>query len=212
MAWYRLIHDLIHSVQIKVFSFLLQRRASLEKQEKASFGDDRIANFLAARETETFYASLLVWTIVMSILTFNRLALAHLPLLLVIFPLIVRVLVWENFFTTKTVDQNLGKFVFMYLLATIIPLQFFTQLAVAMFDTFVPIMGRAGSQAPPDIVMAVMCAFVVVVLTSYLVSRYYLSPHMCTELQGLISRCPGTLRNLFWVCAALNLIRIYGLK
>lgn len=98
---------------------------------------------------------------------------------------------------TKTVDQNLGKFVFMYLLATIIPLQFFTQLAVAMFDIFVPIMGRAGSQAPPDVVMAVMCAFVVVVLTSYLVSRYYLNHHMCTELQGLISRCPGYSTEFF---------------
>ena len=169
----------------------MQRRAAiLEKQEKASLGDDRIATYLAARETETFYAALLFWTIVMSILTFNRLALAHLPLLLVIFPLIVRVFVWENFCTTKAVDQNLGKFMFMYLLATIIPLQFFTQLAVAMFDMFVPIMGRAGSQVPPDVVMAVMCAFVVAVLTSYLVSRY-LNYHMCTELQGLISRGGG---------------------
>ena len=132
----------------------------LEKQVKAS------------RETETFYAALLVWTIFLSILTFNRLALAHVPLILVIFPLIVRVFVWENFFMTKAADQNLGKFVFMYLLATIIPVQFCIQLTVAVFDIFVPVMSRAGSRMPPDVIMAVMCAFVVVVVTSYLVNRY----------------------------------------
>ena len=143
----------------------------LEKQEKASLGD-RTGNYLAAREMETFYASLLVWTIVLSILTFNRLALAHVPLLLVIFPLVVRVFVWENFFTRKTVDQHLSKFVFMYLLATLIPVQFCIQLTMAVFDIFVPVMSRAGTHAPPDVVMAVMCALVVVVVTSYLVSRY----------------------------------------
>ena len=106
----------------------------------------------------------------MLILIYNQLALAHVPLLLVIFPLVVRVFVWENFFMTNAVDQNLGKFVFMYLLATLIPIQFCAQLTVAMFDMFVPIMGRAGTRAPPDVIMALMCALVVVVLTSYLVS------------------------------------------
>ena len=72
----------------------------------------------------------------------------------------------------KAVDQNLGKFVFMYLLATVIPVQFCIQLTVAVFDIFVPVMSRGGSRVPPDVVMAAMCAFVVVVVTSYLVNRY----------------------------------------
>ena len=33
-----------------------------------------------------------------------------------------------------------------------------------------PIMGRAGTQTPPDVFISVLCAFGVVLLTSYMVS------------------------------------------
>ena len=82
----------------------------------------------------------------------------------------MRVVIWENFFAKKTVDQNVGKFVIMYLLALLIPVQFCSYGAIAVFDVFVPIMGRAGTQVPPDIFIAGLSAFVVITLTSYVVS------------------------------------------
>ncbi|KAL9950991.1 hypothetical protein ACROYT_G043577 [Oculina patagonica] len=152
---------------------LLSKRGVIEKDKQTTSPEDRTASCLAARETETFYASLLVWTIILSILTYYRLASAHLPWLLVIFPLIVRVFIWENFFLTKTSHQKLGAFVFMYLLATLIPIQFCTYVTISVFDVFVPIMGRAGTQTPPDVFIAVLCSFAVVMLTSYAVSTVY---------------------------------------
>ncbi len=161
---------------------IFQREAVIEKDKQTTPSEDRIASCLAARETETFYASLLVWTIILSILTFYRLASAHLPWLLVIFPLIVRVFIWENFFSTKTSHHKLGAFVFMYLLATLIPIQFCTYVTISMFDVFVPIMGRAGTQTPPDVFIAVLCSFAVVMLTSYVVSIYMIVYQFCVRL------------------------------
>lgn len=144
----------------------------IEKGEQTTSVQDRIASCLAMRETETFYASLLVWTVILSIMTYYRLASAHLPLLLVIFPLVVRVFIWENFFATKIVHQKLQAFVFMYFLAILIPVQFCTYITIGVLDVFVPMMGRAGTEMPPDVFIAVLCSFAVVMFTSYVVSTY----------------------------------------
>ena len=133
---------------------------------------DRIANRLAKKETEMFYAAFLVWTVILLIMSYFRLASAHLPLLFVVFPLVIRVVIWENIFIAKTGHQNVATFLFMNLLATLVPIQFCTYVTFVMLDLFVPIMGRAGSQTPPDVFMAVMCAFAVVMLTSYVVSVF----------------------------------------
>ena len=142
----------------------------IEKGKQTTSAEDRIASCLTARETETFYASLLIWTVILSIMTYYRLASAHLPLLLVIFPLAVRVFIWETFFASKTVHQKLETFAFMYFLAILIPVQFCTYVTIGVFDVFVPIMGRAGTETPPDVFIAVLCSFAVVMLTSQVVS------------------------------------------
>lgn len=164
------------------FVHFITRRLLESKEEAAEkakptywyLGYERKASYLAAREAETFYSSLLVWTAVLSILTYYRLASAHLALLFVMFPLIVRTFIWETFFSKKTMQQNRGKLMLMHFVATVIPLQFFSYMAVGMFDVFVPVMSRTGTKVPPDIFLAVVCAFVVVVLTSYLVSTVYI--------------------------------------
>ena len=58
----------------------------------------------------------------------------------------------------------------MNLVAQAIPLQFFTYISMAIMDVFVPVTSRTGTEVPPDVVLSVLCAFIVVVLTSYLVS------------------------------------------
>ena len=148
----------------------------IEKGKQTISAEHRIASCLAARETETFYASLLVWTVILLIMTYYHLASAHIPLLLVIFPLIGRFFIWESFFASKTVHRRLETFAFMYFLAILIPVQFFTYVTIGVFDVFVPIMGRAGTEMPPDVFIAVLCSFAVVMLTSYVVSTYRPSP------------------------------------
>ena len=73
----------------------------------------------------------------------------------------------------------------MYLLAILIPVQFCTYITIGVFDIFVPIMGRAGTETPPDVFIAVLCSFAVVMFTSYVVSTYRPSPvdfMRCTEI------------------------------
>ena len=157
--------------QKTVFSiFFPQEKAVSEKKEDNIPLKERISNQLAKKEVETFYAAFLVWTIIMLIMSYYRLASAHLPLLFIIFPLIIRVVIWDNVLTAKTSHENVGAFLFMYLLATLVPVQFCMYLTFAMFDVFMPIMGRAGTQTPPDVFISVLCAFGVVLLTSYMVS------------------------------------------
>ena len=150
--------------------FFPQEKAVSEKKEDNIPLKARISNQIEKKEVETFYAAFLVWTIVMLIMSYYRLASAHLPLLFIIFPLIIRVVIWDNVLTAKTSHENIGAFLFMYLLATLIPVQFCMYFTFAIFDLFVPIMGQSGTQTPPDVFISVLCAFGVVLLTSYMVS------------------------------------------
>ena len=148
----------------------------IEKGKQTTSAEDRIASCLAAREMETFYASLLVWTVILLMMTYYHLASAHIPLLLVIFPLVGRFFIWESFFASKTAHGKLETFAFIYFLTILIPVQFCTYMTIGVFDVFVPIMGRAGTETPPDVFIAVLCSFAVVMFTSYVVSTYRPSP------------------------------------
>ena len=53
----------------------------------------RISNQIEKKEVETFYAAFLVWTIIMLIMSYYRLASVHLPLLFIIFLLIIQVVI-----------------------------------------------------------------------------------------------------------------------
>ncbi|XP_066015724.1 endoplasmic reticulum metallopeptidase 1-like isoform X2 [Pocillopora verrucosa] len=158
---------LVHFVIKK--SIVAKEKAVSEKKEDNIPLKERISNQLVKKEVETFYAAFLVWTIVMLIVSYYRLASAHLPLLFIIFPPIIRVVIWDNVLTAKTSHENVGAFLFMHLLATLVPVQFCMYLTFAMFDVFMPIIGRAGTQTPPDVFISVLCAFGVVLLTSYMV-------------------------------------------
>lgn len=58
----------------------------------------------------------------------------------------------------------------MNLVAQAIPLQFFTYISMAIMDVLVPVTSRTGTEIPPDVFLSLLCGFIVVVLTSYLVS------------------------------------------
>ena len=130
----------------------------------------KTANILAIRESQTFYASLVVWTVILLVMTYYRLTSAHLPLLWVLFPLVVRALLWESLWNARTSDQNFGLFLFVYLSSMLVPLLFSSYMTAVILDIFVPITGRGGTQVPPDHFIALLCAFSVVMLTSYMVS------------------------------------------
>lgn len=135
--------------------------------------NERKSSCLSARETEVFYAVLLLWTIILLVMSFYRLASAYILLILVIFPLIVRVLIFDNFVAAKMANQNfIEKSVLINIIASLIPVKFCSYLLICGFDVLLPIMSRSGTDTPPDLFIAVLCAAAVVTLTSYMVSIY----------------------------------------
>ena len=92
-----------------------------------------------------------------------------------IFPLIVRVLIFDNFIAAKIVNQNfIEKSVLINIIASLIPVKFCTYLFICGFDVLLPIMSRSGTETPPDLFIAVLCASAVVTLSSYMVSIIYI--------------------------------------
>lgn len=61
------------------------------------------------------------------------------------------------------------KFVTVYLLGMFIPHLYLMYLIWIIFEMFIPIMGRSGSEIPPDTIMAAFIALFTVLLSSYFV-------------------------------------------
>lgn len=151
---------------------MAKEKAVVAKKEDIRPLEERITDKLMKKEAQTFYAAFLVWTVIILIMSYYRLASAYFPLLFIIFPLMIRVVIWDIVLAAKTCHQNVGAVLFMYLVATVVPVQFCMYVTFVMLDLFVPIMGRGGTQTPPDVFIGVLCAFGVVMLTSYVVSVF----------------------------------------
>lgn len=61
------------------------------------------------------------------------------------------------------------KFLTVYLLGMFIPYLYVIYLIRLVFEMLVPIMGRSGSEAPPDVVMGIFIVVMCIFLSSYLV-------------------------------------------
>lgn len=63
------------------------------------------------------------------------------------------------------------KFVVMYMLGMFVPYLYMMYLNWTVFEMFTPIMGRSGSEIPPDVVLAGFIVASTMILSSYFVSR-----------------------------------------
>ena len=63
------------------------------------------------------------------------------------------------------------KFVMMYMLGMFVPYLYMIYLSWTVFEMFTPIMGRSGSEIPPDVVLAGFIVVITMILSSYFVSR-----------------------------------------
>lgn len=64
-----------------------------------------------------------------------------------------------------------GKFVALYLLGMLVPYLYALYLVWAVCEMFTPILGRSGSEIPPDVVLASILAGCTMVLSSYFVRK-----------------------------------------
>ncbi|XP_027471117.1 endoplasmic reticulum metallopeptidase 1 isoform X5 [Zalophus californianus] len=86
-----------------------------------------------------------------------------------------------------------GKFIAFYLLGMFIPYLYALYLIWAVFEMFTPILGRSGSEIPPDVVLASILAGCTMILSSYFINFIYLAKSTKKTLLTLSSVCAVTL-------------------
>ncbi|XP_051002276.1 endoplasmic reticulum metallopeptidase 1 isoform X2 [Acomys russatus] len=128
-------------------------------------------------------------------LTYQGFCSAFINAVWVAFPLLTKLFVYTDF--KKHGAQ--GRFIALYLLGMFIPYLYGLYLIWAVFEMFTPILGRSGSEIPPDVVLASILAVCVMILSSYFINFIY-----------LVNSTKKTILTLTLVCAATLLLVCSG--
>ncbi|KAF3816001.1 hypothetical protein GH733_016106 [Mirounga leonina] len=135
-----------------------------------------------------FDTSLCVHCVSLLALTYRGLCSAFISAVWVAFPLLTKLCVhkdWKH-------HGAQGKFIAFYLLGMFIPYLYALYLIWAVFEMFTPILGRSGSEIPPDVVLASILAGCTMILSSYFISFIYLAKSTRKTLLTLTSVCAVT--------------------
>ncbi|XP_061590080.1 endoplasmic reticulum metallopeptidase 1 [Cololabis saira] len=128
-----------------------------------------------------FDVSLLLWCCSLVWLTHLGLCSAYVPMLMVAFPLVTRLLLAREF-------KHRGasfKYSVLYLLGLALPYVHFMFLIWVVFEIFTPIMGRSGTEIPPEVVMASLVTLATIFLSSFFLHFIYLVKSTKWILAGL---------------------------
>lgn len=128
-----------------------------------------------------FDVSLLLWCCGLVWLTQQGLCSAYVPMLMVAFPLATRLLLAKEF---KHRGAS-AKYCVLYLLGLALPYVHFMFLIWVVFEIFTPIMGRSGTELPPEVVLATLVTLATVFLSSYFLHFLYLVRSTKWILAGL---------------------------
>ncbi|KFV72631.1 Endoplasmic reticulum metallopeptidase 1, partial [Struthio camelus australis] len=125
-----------------------------------------------------FDASLMIWSIALAVLTQIGLCSAFICTLWVAFPLITKLMIHKEF-RQRGVTM---RFVMMYMLGMFVPYLYVMYLSWTVFEMFTPIMGRSGSEIPPDVALAGLIVAITMILSSYFINFIYLVKSTKTTL------------------------------
>ncbi|XP_038457356.1 endoplasmic reticulum metallopeptidase 1 [Canis lupus familiaris] len=141
-----------------------------------------------------FDTSLFVHCVSLVALTSRGLCSAFISAVWVAFPLLTKLCVH------KDLKQHgaQGKFIAFYLLGMFIPYLYALYLIWAVFEMFTPILGRSGSEIPPDVVLASILAGCTMILSSYFINFIYLAKSTKKTMLTLTAVCMVTF---FLVCS-----------
>ncbi|XP_066502735.1 endoplasmic reticulum metallopeptidase 1 [Hoplias malabaricus] len=118
-----------------------------------------------------FDVSVLLWCCVLVYLTQRGLCSAYVPMLMVSFPLATKLLL-SNHFKQKGASVS---YAVLYLLGLALPYVHLMFLIWVVFEIFTPIMGRSGTEIPPDVVLASLITVATILLSSFLMHFIYLA-------------------------------------
>uniref|UniRef100_A0A3Q3MCS3 Endoplasmic reticulum metallopeptidase 1 n=1 Tax=Mastacembelus armatus TaxID=205130 RepID=A0A3Q3MCS3_9TELE len=128
-----------------------------------------------------FDVSLLLWCCSLVWLTQQGLCSAYVPMLMVAFPLVTRLLLAKEF---KHRGASV-KYTVLYLLGLSLPYVHLMFLIWVVFEIFTPILGRSGTEIPPEVVMATLVTLATVFLSSFFLHFIYLVRSTKWILAGL---------------------------
>ncbi|XP_034458493.1 endoplasmic reticulum metallopeptidase 1 [Hippoglossus hippoglossus] len=128
-----------------------------------------------------FDVSLLLWCCSLVWLTQQGLCSAYVPMLMVAFPLVTKLLLAREF---KHRGASL-KYSVLYLLGLALPYVHFMFLIWVVFEIFTPIMGRSGTEIPPEVVLATLVTLATIFLSSFFLHFVYLVRSTKWILSGL---------------------------
>uniref|UniRef100_A0A3B3D0G3 Endoplasmic reticulum metallopeptidase 1 n=1 Tax=Oryzias melastigma TaxID=30732 RepID=A0A3B3D0G3_ORYME len=128
-----------------------------------------------------FDVSLLLWGCSLVWLTQQGLCSAYVPMLMVAFPLTTKLLLAKEF---KHRGASL-MYSLLYLLGLALPYVHFMFLIWVVFEIFTPIMGRSGTEIPPEVVMACLVTLATIFLSSFFLHFIYLVRSTKWILAGL---------------------------
>ncbi|XP_035463321.1 endoplasmic reticulum metallopeptidase 1 isoform X1 [Scophthalmus maximus] len=117
-----------------------------------------------------FDVSLLLWCCSLVWLTQQGLCSAYVPMLMVAFPLATKLLLAKEF---KHRGASV-KYSVLYLLGLALPYVHFMFLIWVVFEIFTPIMGRSGTEIPPEVVLASLVTLATIFLSSFFLHFIYL--------------------------------------
>ncbi|XP_046900722.1 endoplasmic reticulum metallopeptidase 1-like [Hypomesus transpacificus] len=117
-----------------------------------------------------FDVSLLLWCCALVYLSQLGLCSAYVPMLMVAFPLATKLLLASEF-------RHRGasvRYSVLYMLGLALPYVHFMFLIWVVFEIFTPILGRSGSEIPPDVVLATLVTLATIFLSSFFLHFVYL--------------------------------------
>ncbi|XP_068032922.1 endoplasmic reticulum metallopeptidase 1 isoform X1 [Anomalospiza imberbis] len=117
-----------------------------------------------------FDASLMIWSIALAVMTQMGLCSAFICTLWVAFPLLTKLMIHKEFNQKGATI----KFIVMYMLGMFVPYLYMLYLSWTVFEMFTPVMGRSGSEIPPDMVLAGFIVIFTMILSSYFINFIYL--------------------------------------
>ncbi|KAL2099603.1 hypothetical protein ACEWY4_003997 [Coilia grayii] len=118
-----------------------------------------------------FDVSLALWCCALVYLTQRGLCSAYVPMLMVAFPLTTKLLLAREF---KQKGASV-KYSILFLVGIALPYVHFMFLIWVVFEIFTPILGRSGTEIPPDVVLASLIALATFLLSSYFMHFIYLA-------------------------------------
>ncbi|KAM8960090.1 endoplasmic reticulum metallopeptidase 1 [Pelodytes ibericus] len=117
-----------------------------------------------------FDVSLITWCVPLIIATHSGICSAYLLALWVIFPLLTKLAIQHEFIH----QGSSAKFIALYLLGLFFPYLHTMYHVWAVFEMFTPILGRSGTEIPPDVVLALLLVACTIILISYFIHFIYL--------------------------------------